>query len=90
MLMFIQAERWSHSHGWVLGLRGKADLGAHDEGLWYCWCWCWGNWCDREHGLVLGLVARYLIPPGHLHADAPEPLSLLSSASDIFDQSLYY
>ena len=88
--MFIQAERGSHSHGWVLGLRGEADLGAHDEGLWYCWCWCWGNWCDREHGLVLGLAAGSCAPPWHLHAHAPEPLSLSSFTANILDDSLQH
>ena len=88
--MLVQAERGSHSHGWVLGLWGEADLGAHDERLWCCWCWCWGDGCDRDHGLVLGLVAGSCIPPWHLHAHAPEPLSLSSFAANILDDSLQH
>ena len=87
--MFVKAERRCHCHLLVLGLWGEADLGAHDELLWYCWC-CWGDWSDRDHGLVLGLVAGCCIPPGYLHAHAPEPLSLLSFAANILDESLHY
>ena len=92
--MFIQAERWRmHSHGLVLGWLGEADLGAHDDGLRYCWCWCWGNWCDRKHGLVLGLAVLCCCPPWHLwhlHAHASEPLSLSSFAANVLDDSLHY
>ena len=39
---------------------------------------------------MLELVVVRRIPPWHLHADAPEPFSLSSSAADVSDQSLHY